>query len=164
MAEAMRNPPARWRWRYTRRKASPERARRVEFGPFRDHPATAVIPLEACTAGDKTKALMSDRASPLLGVGPVADRSGRITGVGRLVFIAGGLVGMWLGFALIKPEQAEPFVLGLLAILAVVGLVALLAGAIGIVRFTVRNESDELGRALLDATGEGVLIADRDGR
>src|SRR5438874_7164546 len=107
---------------------------------------------------------MSDRASPLLGVGPVVDRSGRITGVGRLVFVSCGLVGMSLGFALIKPDQAEPFVLGLLAILAVVGLVALLAGAVGIVRFSVRNESDELGRALLDATGEGVLIADRDGR
>jgi two-component system cell cycle sensor histidine kinase/response regulator CckA len=107
---------------------------------------------------------MSERASPLLAVGPVVDRSGRITGVGRLFFVSCGLVGMSLGFALIKPDQAEPFVLGLLAILAVVGLVGLLAAAIGIVRFSVRGEGDELGRALLDATGEGVLITDRDAR
>src|SRR3954468_4072556 len=107
---------------------------------------------------------MSERASPLLAVGPVVDRSGRITGVGRLIFVSCGLVGMSLGFALIKPDQAEPFVLGLLAILAVIGLVALLAGAIGIIRFTIRSEGDDLGKALLDAMGEGVLITDREGR
>src|SRR4051794_5113546 len=107
---------------------------------------------------------MSERSSPVIGVAPVADRSGRITGVGRLIFVSFGLVGISLGFTLMKPDQAEPFVLGLLAILAVIGLVALLAGAIGIIRFSIRTESDDLGKALLDATGEGVLISDREGR
>ena len=97
---------------------------------------------------------MSDRATPSLPTGPVTDRSGRITGVGRLIFVSFGLVGISLGFVLIKPTQAEPFVIGLLAVLAVVGLVALLAGAIGIVRFSVKTEGEDLGRALLEATGE----------
>jgi two-component system cell cycle sensor histidine kinase/response regulator CckA len=107
---------------------------------------------------------MSDRASPLLGVGPVIDRSGRITGFGRLLGLALGLVGVSIGFALIKPDQAQPFVLGLLALMAVVGVAALLAGAVGIIRFSIRAEGDELGKALLDATGEGVLITDRETR
>ncbi len=107
---------------------------------------------------------MSDRASPLLGVGPVIDRSGRITGFGKLLGLALGLVGVSIGLALMRPEQAQPFVMGLLGVLAVVGIAALLAGAVGILRFSMRGEGDELGKSLLEATGEGVLIADRETR
>src|SRR5688572_12592754 len=105
---------------------------------------------------------MSDRASPILG--PAIDRSGRITGFGKLLGLASGLVGISIGLALIRPDQAQPLVLGLLAMLAVVGIAALLAGAIGVIRFSIRVEGDELGKALLDATGDGVLITDRDPR
>src|SRR3972149_7354868 len=104
---------------------------------------------------------MSDRANQLLRTGPVTDRSERISGIGRLIVLAFGLVGVSIGFALIEPDRAEPFVLGVLGLLAVVGVVTLLASAIGLIRFAGRGQGDDLGRALLAATGEGGLITDR---
>ena len=106
---------------------------------------------------------MSDRANPSLRAGPVADRSERISGVGRLIVVSFALVGVAIGFALIKPGRAEPLIVGVLGLFAVVGVVTVLASAIGVVRFGGRWQADDLGRALLDATGEGVLISDRNG-
>jgi len=107
---------------------------------------------------------MSDRADPSPRLGPVVDRSERISGVGRLIVLSFALVGVSIGFALIGPARGAPFVLGVLGLLAVVGVVTLLAGAIGLIRFAGRWQAEDLGRALLDATGEGVLISDRNGR
>ncbi len=107
---------------------------------------------------------MTDRANPSLRTAPVADRSERIGAVGRLIIISFALVGVAIGFALIRPGRAEPLIIGGLGLLAVVGVVTVLASAIGVVRFGARWQADDLGRALLDATGEGVLIADRNGR
>jgi two-component system cell cycle sensor histidine kinase/response regulator CckA len=133
--------------------------------PPRFPPILATVIPEKLGKGElATGDAMTDRASPLLGLGPVADRSARMTGIGRLIVLAFGLVGLSLGLLLFRPASAEPFVLGVLALLAVVGVVALLAGAIGLIRFTVGIQVEELGRALLDATGEGVLITDRAGR
>jgi two-component system cell cycle sensor histidine kinase/response regulator CckA len=95
---------------------------------------------------------------------PVVDRAARLGGVGRLLILAFGLVGVSIGFLLIEPGRAQPFVLGLLGILAVVGVVTLLASAIGLVRFTGRGAGDELGKAFVDAAGEGIVVADHAGR
>ncbi len=107
---------------------------------------------------------MSDRVSPSTRLGSVTERSERISGVGRLIVLAFGLVGVSIGFALIEPSRAEPFVLGLLGILSAVGIVTLLASAVGLIRFSVRSQSDDIGKALIESTGEGVLITDREGR
>ncbi len=68
---------------------------------------------------------MNERAKDTVRADPVIDRSGGITGAGRLIILAFGLVGIAIGFALVEREQAEPFVLGLLGILAVIGVVSL---------------------------------------
>ncbi|MBZ0228977.1 MAG: PAS domain-containing protein, partial [Bauldia sp.] len=92
------------------------------------------------------------------------DRSGRITGAGRLIVVAFALVGAAVGFALVERDRSEPFILGLLGILAVIGVFTLLAAAIGLVRFRGRGQSAELTMDFLDSMGEGVLISDRAGR
>jgi two-component system cell cycle sensor histidine kinase/response regulator CckA len=107
---------------------------------------------------------MSDRANPSPRIEPVIDRTERIGGAGRLIVLAFGLVGVSIGFALIEPERALPFVLALLGLLAVVGVVTLFASAIGLIRVAGRGNDDSVGKAFVDAMGEGVLITERDGR
>ena len=83
---------------------------------------------------------MSDRATQPVRPEPLIDRpGGRITGTGRLIVLAFGLVGVSIGFTLMSPDRAQPFVLGLLAMLAVIGVFTLFAGAIGLVRFGGRG-------------------------
>ncbi len=106
---------------------------------------------------------MSDRATHTVRPEPLVDRPGRITGTGRLIILAFGLVGVSLGLTLMSPAEAQPFVLGLLAVLAVIGVFALLGAAIGLVRFGGRGQDDDLGKMFMGAMGEGVLITGRDG-
>ncbi len=106
---------------------------------------------------------MSDRATPSTQPEPLVDRPGRISGTGRLIILAFGLVGVSIGLTLMSPADAQPFVLGLLAVLAVIGVVTLLASAIGLVRFGGRGAGDDLGKMFMGAMGEGVLITSREG-
>jgi two-component system cell cycle sensor histidine kinase/response regulator CckA len=107
---------------------------------------------------------MSERVGESAPVDPIVDRSERLTGVGRLLVLACGLVGAALAFAVIQRDAAEPFVLGLLGVLAVVGVFTLFAGAIGLLHFAGRGQSDSLSRIFMDAMVEGVVVTDRDGR
>jgi two-component system cell cycle sensor histidine kinase/response regulator CckA len=106
---------------------------------------------------------MSDRATPPAHPEPLIDRPGRMNGTGRLIVLAFGLVGISIGLTLISPTQAQPFVLGLLAILAVVGVITLLAGAIGLLHFGSRGTGDDFGKMFVGAMSEGVLVTSRDG-
>lgn len=107
---------------------------------------------------------MSERGTGPVPAEPVVDRSGRLTGIGRLIVLACGLVGAAIAFALMKPEQAQPLVLGLLGVLAVVGVFTLFAGAIGLIGFVGRNPGHDLTRMFVGAMGEGVVLTDNEGR
>ena len=107
---------------------------------------------------------MIDRINAPAGGEPVIDHTGRLTGAGRLIVLAFGLLGVSVGFALIERDRAEPFLLGLLGILAVVGVFSLFAGAIGLLRLAGRGRGSDMTKAFLEAVGEGVLITDSDGR
>jgi two-component system cell cycle sensor histidine kinase/response regulator CckA len=107
---------------------------------------------------------MTERGKSPVPVDPIIDRSERLTGVGRLIVLAFGLVGAAVAFALMKPDSAQPFVLGLLGLLAVVGVFTLFAGAIGLIRIAGRGHHSDLARQLVDAAGEGVVVTDREGR
>jgi two-component system cell cycle sensor histidine kinase/response regulator CckA len=96
---------------------------------------------------------MSERVGEPAPVDPIIDRSERLTGIGRLLVLACGLVGAALAFAVIQRDAAEPFVLGLLGILAVVGVFTLFAGAIGLLRFAGRGQGNALSRIFMDAMG-----------
>jgi two-component system cell cycle sensor histidine kinase/response regulator CckA len=107
---------------------------------------------------------MSDRATSPGHAQPVVDRTERISGVGRLIVFSFLLVGVSIGLMLMQPDRAEPFLLGALGILAVVGVVALLGGAIGLIRFSARGQDDSVGKAFVDAMGEGIILTDLVGR
>jgi len=107
---------------------------------------------------------MIERGRQAMPEGPAVDRSGRITGAGRLIVVAFALVGVAIGFALVERDRSEPLILGLLGILAVIGVFTLLAAAIGLIRFGGRSQGSELTRDFLDGMGEGVVVSDRAGR
>lgn len=107
---------------------------------------------------------MSEHDSGTSPADPIVDRTAQLTGVGRLLILACGLVGAAFAFAFIQRDNAEPFVLGLLGILAVIGVFSLFAGAIGLIRFSGRGKGNDLSQSYLDALEAGVLVVDRDGR
>ncbi|MEX0852491.1 MAG: PAS domain-containing protein [Bauldia sp.] len=107
---------------------------------------------------------MSDRVHQAARPAPAADRSQRVAGVGWLIILAFGLVGVSIGFALVDAGRGEPFMVGVLGILAVFGVATLFAAATGLVRFAGRGPREDLAKALLVSTDEGVLIGDGDGR
>ena len=106
---------------------------------------------------------MSERGKAPAPADPIIDRTARLTGVGRLIVLACGLVGAAIAFALMKPENAEPLVLGLLSLLAVIGVFTLFAGAIGLIRFGGRSLGNDLTRLYVESMGDGLLLTDRDG-
>jgi two-component system cell cycle sensor histidine kinase/response regulator CckA len=107
---------------------------------------------------------MSERATHPIRTEPVIDRGAPVTGAGRLIILACALVGVSIGFAIISPDRSEPFVLGLLVVLAVIGVVTLFASAAGLIRIGNRTNDESFGKAVADSMEEGVLIADRKGR
>ena len=107
---------------------------------------------------------MSDRATTSLRTDPVIDRTTRISGVGRLIVLSCGLVGISIGFSLIEPGHAAPFIFGLLIVLSAIGVVTLLAGAVGIIRPVGRGQDESVSRTFIDAMSEGILLADSRGR
>ena len=59
-----------------------------------------------------------------------------------MLLVAGGLVAAAVGLMTLGRAQAQPYILGLLALLAMVGLFNLFAFAAGIIRFADRNADD----------------------
>ena len=101
---------------------------------------------------------MSDINAPLPYAEPAEDSSDRGRGIGLLVLLAMGLAMAAMALAMLNREQAEPFVLAVLAGLSVVGVFALFAGAVGILRFGARAGRNDITRALADNLPHGALI------
>ncbi|WP_181707510.1 cell cycle histidine kinase CckA [Chthonobacter rhizosphaerae] len=95
----------------------------------------------------------------------VIDRSERGGNVGLLVALALALVTAAAVFAMLDRSSAEPYVLGLLGLLAVVGVFSLFAGAIGLLRFGAKTDGQTtLAKRFLDGTSDGVCVTDDEGR
>jgi len=95
---------------------------------------------------------------------PAIDRPERSGNVWLLILLALTLIAAAAGFAYMSREQAEPYVMALLGLLAVVGVFSLFAGAIGFLRFGGQRQGNPLAKAYLDSMAEGVLVAEKDGR
>jgi two-component system cell cycle sensor histidine kinase/response regulator CckA len=96
---------------------------------------------------------------------PIVDRSERGGNVGLLVALALSLVAAAGVFAVLDRTSAEPYVLGLLGLLAVVGVFSLFAGAIGLLRFGGKAEAQQgLPKRFLDTMTEGICVTDQEGR
>ncbi|WP_306029860.1 cell cycle histidine kinase CckA [Stappia sp. MMSF_3263] len=95
---------------------------------------------------------------------PAVERAERSGNIGLLIALAIGLIAAAVTFSMMGKDEAEPYVLALLGVLAVIGVFSLFAGAIGLLRFSARAPASPVPSAFLNTLDEGVLIAERDGR
>jgi two-component system cell cycle sensor histidine kinase/response regulator CckA len=86
-----------------------------------------------------------------------ARRSGSIV---LVLVVAAGIVATAVALTAIGRAEAQPFILGLLALLAMVGLFNLLAFAAGIIRFADRSIDDPVVRRIADLAYDGIAVTD----
>jgi two-component system cell cycle sensor histidine kinase/response regulator CckA len=84
--------------------------------------------------------------------------------VGLVLLIAVVLVGAGVGLVYIGRSHAEPYILGILALLATVGVFGLFAGAAGILRVGGEAQGNPVIKALVDGAFDGLLVTDSGGR
>ena len=89
-----------------------------------------------------------------------ARRSGSIV---LVLLVAGGIVAAAVALMTIGRAQAQPYILGLLALLATVGLFNLFAYAAGIIRFADRSTDDPVIRRIADLAYDGLAVTDPGG-
>ncbi len=107
---------------------------------------------------------MSDINAPIPYAEPAEDLSSQDGGIGLLVLLAIGLAIAGVALAMLNREEAEPFVLAILAGLSVVGVFALFAGAVGILRFGERSARNDITKALVDNLPQGALVTTTRGK
>src|SRR5260370_14067101 len=89
-----------------------------------------------------------------------ARRSGSIV---LVLLVAGGIVAVAMALMTIGRVQAQPYILGLLALLAMVGLFNLFAFAAGIIRFADRTMDDPVKGRIADQAYDGLAVTDARG-
>jgi two-component system cell cycle sensor histidine kinase/response regulator CckA len=89
-----------------------------------------------------------------------ARRSGSIV---LVLLVAGAIVAAAVAFMTLGRAQAQPYILGLLALLATVGLFNLFAFAAGIIRFADRIADDPIMRPIADHAFDGLAVTDSRG-
>lgn len=80
-----------------------------------------------------------------------------------LVFIA-VLTLAAAAFVFFRESLGDPFLLGLLGVLAMIGVGYLFATAIGLVQIVPRSTTDELSKAFMDSMEQGLVVTDAKGR
>jgi two-component system cell cycle sensor histidine kinase/response regulator CckA len=80
-----------------------------------------------------------------------------------VLLVAGGIVAAAVTLMTIGRAQAQPYILGLLAMLAMVGLFSLFAYAAGIIRFTDRSTDDPVVRRIADQAYDGLAVTNSRG-
>ncbi|MCA6124102.1 response regulator [Bradyrhizobium sp. WSM 1704] len=96
---------------------------------------------------------------PFVAHGPVR-RGGSIL---LVLLIAAGIVAVAVWLMTIGRSQAQPYILGVLALLATVGLFNLFAFAAGIIRFSDRATDDPVMGRIADHAQEGLVVTDSRG-
>ncbi|WP_421912900.1 cell cycle histidine kinase CckA [Mesorhizobium sp.] len=95
---------------------------------------------------------------------PIVDQNTRPGAVIRLVVFIVVLTGAAIVFGLFRDRLGDPFLLGMLGVLAMIGVGFLFATAIGFVQITPRSTGDELSKAFVDSMSQGLLVTDTKGR
>lgn len=107
---------------------------------------------------------MSDVEAGRIGVEPVIDQPASSGNVWLLIALSTALVAVAITFAFMTREEAEPYVLLLLGVLAMVGIFSLFALAVGFFRIGAKPKGHDLARAFVDTMAEGAVVTDTDGR
>jgi two-component system, cell cycle sensor histidine kinase and response regulator CckA len=89
-----------------------------------------------------------------------ARRSGSIV---LVLLVAGAIVAIAIALMTIGRAQAQPYILGLLALLAMVGMFNLFAFAAGIIRFADRGADDPVMGRIADQAYDGLAVTDARG-
>jgi len=95
---------------------------------------------------------------------PIVDQNTRPGAVARLIVFIVVLTGAAIIFGLFRERLGDPFLLGMLGVLAMVGVGFLFATAIGFVQIAPRSTGDELSKAFVDSMSPGLLVSDTKGR
>src|SRR5437764_12083138 len=107
-----------------------------------------------------TTATDNDPPREPMAVHEPARRSGSIV---LVLLVAVSLVAVAVALMTIGRVQAQPYILGLLSLLAMVGLFSLFAFAAGIIRFADRATDDPVKGRIADHAYDGLAVTDRRG-
>ncbi|MCK0195538.1 response regulator [Ancylobacter sp. 6x-1] len=92
------------------------------------------------------------------------DRGGSGGSIRLVLVVALALVGAVLSLLLLGRDNADPWIIGLLSLMAVAGVFALFAFAAGLLHFGVPDARNELARQVIEGAGEGLAVVDPLGR
>ncbi len=95
---------------------------------------------------------------------PIVDQSARPGVVMRLIIFIVVLTGAAVIFGVFRERFGDPFLLGMLGVLAMIGVGFLFATAIGFIQIAPRSTGDELSKAFVDSMSQGLLVTDNKGR
>ncbi|WP_315920754.1 cell cycle histidine kinase CckA [Mesorhizobium sp. SP-1A] len=95
---------------------------------------------------------------------PMVDQGARPGAVVRLIIFMVVLACSAVVFAIFRERFGDPFLLGLLGVLAMIGVGFLFATAIGFIQVAPRSTGDELSKAFVDSMAQGLLVSDAKGR
>ncbi|AZO62819.1 MAG: response regulator [Mesorhizobium sp.] len=95
---------------------------------------------------------------------PIVDQNTRPGAIARLIIFIVVLTGAAVVFGLFRERLGDPFLLGMLGVLAMIGVGFLFATAIGFVQIAPRSTGDELSKAFVDSMSQGLLVTDTKGR
>lgn len=92
------------------------------------------------------------------------DRIQATGSIGLVIVVAFALVSTAVFLLFLGRDQADPYIIAVLAALSVVGVFALFSYASGVIEFAGRAGRNDLTKALADSGTEGVSIVDPSGR
>jgi two-component system cell cycle sensor histidine kinase/response regulator CckA len=95
------------------------------------------------------------------------DRSASASRTGSAILVllvAAVLVAAAAGFVVLGRENAQPYILAFLAVLATIGVFSLFALATGILHLPAAAQANPLIKSLVDEAFDGILVTDGDGR
>src|SRR6195952_5007534 len=102
----------------------------------------------------------NDLQSPPISAHEPARRNGSIV---LVLLVAGAIVAAAVAFMTLGRAQAQPYILGLLAVLAMVGLFNLFVFPAGFIRFAARLVDDPIIRPIADHAFDGLAVTDSSG-
>jgi two-component system, cell cycle sensor histidine kinase and response regulator CckA len=94
-------------------------------------------------------------------------RDGATRRSGSIIFVLIGaavLAAAAAAFVLLGEPNADPYILGALALFAMIGVFSLFAFGAGILRLAPAESADSLIKSLVDDAFDGILVTERDGR
>ncbi len=107
---------------------------------------------------------MAHKSGGELNPTPIVDQSMRLSTLSRLVGFIVALVLCVIVLIAFNDVLTPSTLLGLLGVLAMIGVGFLFALAIGFVQVSGRRPSDNLSRAIVDSSAQGMVVADAKGR